>query len=462
MVDFSGNRLSGSIPREFGRLANLQELHLASNLLTGTIPQELSNCTKLMELGLSGNSISGGIPPRIISLEKLEVVSLQKNKLNGAIPDSFSSSQNLRELQLSSNMLEGHIPCSLSKLKSFSSVLNVSHNKLSGQIPACLGSLDMLEVLDLSSNHFSGVIPARLNNMKTLDFFNISFNELHGKIPVSWERIAAKHPGSYIGNPGLCVTNDARCGSRGRHMSRREVAIVVTIVLLTAALLCAIVVTFTVKVIRYKYERDRDESLLREEGSRSESLPSDLKFEDVIRATESCNEVYMIGRGRHGKVYWTESTHSKKKWAVKKVNLSESDFGHEMRILNMVKHRNAVRMGGYCIANGHCFIVTEYMPGGTLFDALHKEQSYVVLDWEDRFRIALGIAECLSYLHHDCVPQIIHRDVKSDNVLLDSELEPKVADFGMAKLADDHNPDEPSSTVSKIVGTLGYMAPGKC
>ncbi|CAN1251071.1 LRR receptor-like serine/threonine-protein kinase GSO1 [Linum perenne] len=359
-------------------------------------------------------------------------------------------------------MLEGHIPCSLSKLKSFSSVLNVSHNKLSGQIPACLGSLDMLEVLDLSSNHFSGVIPARLNNMKTLDFFNISFNELHGKIPVSWERIAAKHPGSYIGNPGLCVTNDARCGSRGRHMSRREVAIVVTIVLLTAALLCAIVVTFTVKVIRYKYERDRDESLLREEGSRSESLPSDLKFEDVIRATESCNEVYMIGRGRHGKVYWTESTHSKKKWAVKKVNLSESDFGHEMRILNMVKHRNAVRMGGYCIANGHCFIVTEYMPGGTLFDALHKEQSYVVLDWEDRFRIALGIAECLSYLHHDCVPQIIHRDVKSDNVLLDSELEPKVADFGMAKLADDHNPDEPSSTVSKIVGTLGYMAPGKC
>ncbi|CAL1404420.1 unnamed protein product [Linum trigynum] len=460
-VDFSGNRLSGSIPPELGKLAKLHKLHLSSNMLTGSIPPELSNCKKLIELDLSGNSISGNIPNEILALERLAVVLLQGNNLTGAIPDSFSPLQDLRSLQLANNMLETPLPCSLSRIRQFSSVLNVSHNNFSGQIPTCLGNLDHLEALDLSSNNFSGEIPSQLKNMAALNFFNISFNEqLYGRIPASWEKIAAKHPGSSLGNPGICITsNDTRCGRRARHgrMSGGEVAAVVITVIGTMAIVCAMVYVFIMRVIHQKLECDQ--SLLHESTMRSESLPDDLRFEDIIRAAESCNE---IGRGRHGTVYWTESVHSRKKWAVKKVNnLSESDFIHEIRILNMVKHRNAVKIGGYCIAKGDCFIVTEYMPGGTLSDVLHREQSWLVLDWEDRLRIALGIAQCLSYLHHDCVPQIIHRDVKSDNVLLDSDLEPKVADFGMAKLGVNNYPDaeQSSSTVSKIVGTLGYMAP---
>ncbi|XP_020262455.1 LRR receptor-like serine/threonine-protein kinase RCH1, partial [Asparagus officinalis] len=95
-------------------------------------------------------------------------------------------------------------------------------------------------------------------------------------------------------------------------------------------------------------------------------------------------------------------------------------------------------------------------PGGTLYDVLHHKRPQIALDWEVRHRIALGIAQGLSYLHHDCVPQIIHRDVKSNNILLDSEFEPKIGDFGMAKMVE--NSDE-SSTMSSIVGTLGYIAP---
>jgi serine/threonine protein kinase len=98
------------------------------------------------------------------------------------------------------------------------------------------------------------------------------------------------------------------------------------------------------------------------------------------------------------------------------------------------------------------------MPGGTLFDVLHRHEPRMALDWDTRYRIALGVAQGLSYLHHDCVPQIIHRDVKSDNILMDSELEPKVGDFGMSKMLLD---SDSSSTRSRIVGTLGYMAPGK-
>lgn len=116
-----------------------------------------------------------------------------------------------------------------------------------------------------------------------------------------------------------------------------------------------------------------------------------------------------------------------------------------------------VKMEGYCIKDGYGFIVTEYMPDGTLFDVQHRSKPRLALDWETRYRIPLGIAQGLSYLHRDCVPQIIHRDIKSDNVLLDSDLEPKIGDFGTAKLVCDSD-DERSR--SAIVGTLGYIAPG--
>ncbi|CAK7324263.1 unnamed protein product [Dovyalis caffra] len=460
MIDFSGNKLSGSIPPELGKLANLQVLRLSSNRLTGSIPSDLSHCRKLIKLDLSKNQFSGKIPPEVTSLEKLESLHLQENKLSGVIPDSFSPLQGLFELQLGSNMLEGPIPCSLSKLNHFSSVLNLSYNKLSGKIPWCLGNLDKLQILDLSSNSFSGELPKELNNMISLYFVNISFNQLSGKLPTSWMRITASYPGSFLGNPELCLLgNEARyCGDvRGAHRRKHDrhvLAGVIIGVMISVALLCSAVYIIVVRVLQHKYHRDQ--SLLRECRSQTEDLPEDLQFEDIMRATEDWSEKYVIGRGKHGTVYRTESANSRKHWAVKKVSLSEANFSLEMRTLSQVRHRNIIRMGGYCIKDGYGFIVTDFMPGGTLFDVLHRHEPRVVLDWDTQYRIALGIAQGLSYLHHDCLPQIIHRDVKSDNVFMDSELEPKIGDFGMSKML---LGSDSSSTRSRIVGTLGYMAP---
>lgn len=139
------------------------------------------------------------------------------------------------------------------------------------------------------------------------------------------------------------------------------------------------------------------------------------------------------------------------------MDMQEVSFSYEMKTLNMVRHRNLVRIAGYCIRDGFGFIVYEYMQGGTLFEVLHQSKPHIALDWKVRYHIALGIAQGLSYLHHDCVPLIIHRYIKSSNILMDSELEPKIADFGMAKLVHDSNK---SYTMSSIVGTLGYIAPG--
>lgn len=383
MIDFSENRLTGSIPSELGKLANLQILRVSSNGLTGSIPSELGHCRKLIKLDLSKNSFTGKIPLEITSLVKLQSLLLQENKLSGAIPDSFSSLQNLFDLQLGGNMLEGPILCSLSKLNHFNSVLNLSYNKLSGKIPGCLGNLDKLQILDISSNSFSGEIPMEVNKMISLYFVNISFNQLSGKLPTSWMRIMASYPGSFLGNPKLCLLgNDARyCGNvRDGHKRGRVLAGVIISVVISLALICSVIYIIVVQGLQQKYYHDQ--SLVRECQSQTEDLPEDLKFEDIIRATEGWNDKYVIGRGKHGTVYRTESSHSRKHWAVKKVNLSEANFSLEMRTLSLVRHRNVVRMAGYCVKDGYGFIVTEYMPEGTLFDVLHRQDPCSVLDWD--------------------------------------------------------------------------------
>ncbi|CAI9767745.1 unnamed protein product [Fraxinus pennsylvanica] len=455
MMDLSDNKFSGSMPKEFGNLQNLQVLRISSNRLTGEIPWELTHCQKLTELDLSMNNLSGRLPPGILSSFTMKIIRLQENKFNSVIPESFSSSQTLQELQLGKNMLEGPIPCGLTKIQHFSSVLNLSMNKLSGEIPKCLSNLDKLEILDISSNGFSGEIPSEVNNMVSLSFVNISFNLLSGKIPGSWEKILDSHPGSSLGNPELCLisTESTNCGKRDRksHARAKILAGIIAPVLLLAFLLAAVYIL----LIRVQNSSLADQSLLHS-LSRTEDLPEDLNFEDILHATERWSDKYVIGRGKHGTVYRTQSVRTRKNWAVKKVDLSETKISMEMRTLSLIRHRNVVRMEGYSIRNGYGYIVTDYMPGGTLHELVHREKPRMALNWETRFRIALGIAQGLSYLHHDCVPKIIHRDIKSNNILMDSELEPKIGDFGTAKM--DSDIDE-SSTVSEIVGTLGYIAP---
>lgn len=187
----------------------------------------------------------------------------------------------------------------------------------------------------------------------------------------------------------------------------------------------------------------------------TEELPEELTYEDILRGTDNWSEKYVIGRGRHGTVYRTECKLGKQ-WAVKTVDLSQCKLPIEMKILNTVKHRNIVRMAGYCIRGSVGLILYEYMPEGTLFELLHRRKPHAALDWTVRHQIAFGVAQGLSYLHHDCVPMIVHRDVKSSNILMDTELVPKLTDFGMGKIVED---DDLDATVSVVVGTLGYIAP---
>jgi serine/threonine protein kinase len=132
----------------------------------------------------------------------------------------------------------------------------------------------------------------------------------------------------------------------------------------------------------------------------------------------------------------------------------------EMEILGKIRHRNILKLYASLLKGGSSFLVFEYMENGNLFQALHGQSKGGLpqLDWYRRYKIALGAAKGIAYLHHDCSPPIIHRDIKSSNILLDKDFEPKIADFGVAKVAEK---SLKGSDHSCLAGTHGYLAPGE-
>lgn len=214
------------------------------------------------------------------------------------------------------------------------------------------------------------------------------------------------------------------------------------------------------------YKRWRRKHMIYEEGYtggkmvifRSSILKS-LTTDMVLKKTQKLNNKDIIGSGGYGVVYELKLDDSAA-FAVKRLNrgTAERDKGFERELQAMadIKHRNVVTLHGYYTAPHYNLLIYELMPNGSLDSFLHgRSMNKKVLDWPTRQRIALGAARGISYLHHDCIPHIIHRDIKSSNILLDQNMEARVSDFGLATLM------EPNKThVSTIVaGTFGYLAP---
>ncbi|KAE8682222.1 putative choline kinase 1 [Hibiscus syriacus] len=169
----------------------------------------------------------------------------------------------------------------------------------------------------------------------------------------------------------------------------------------------------------------------------------------------------LIGKGCSGVVYRAEMPNGelivvKKLWKTKQDEEPAVDsFAAEIQILGHIRHRNIVKLLGYCSNKSVKLLLYNYIPNGNL---LQLSQSNRNLDWETRYKIAVGSAQGLAYLHHDCRPAILHRDVKCNNILLDSKFEAYLADFGLAKLMNSPNYHH---AMSRVAGSYGYIAPGK-
>ncbi|MCO5598052.1 hypothetical protein L7F22_052142 [Adiantum nelumboides] len=466
-VRMHDNQLTGSIPDGFGSLNMLTRLELHKNRLSGKIPSDVSLSMTLEYLDVSYNLLEGMLPPNLWSFPNMVSFYATGNKLTGSIPLEFRKCSHLTNLDLSQNSLEGYIPEGLSNCQQLLSI-QLQQNKFSGSIPSKLAHLPGLEFLDLSHNMLTGLIPLDFKTNTNLKAFNVSYNNLSGVLPSEGIFITAG-PSSFIGNPGLvCGGTLGPCMGDYTNGSGNELTKRVTwsLAWLVGCALFIFTVVFLFVGWRYVVMRCGPQICHKEMEENLEEWP--WRLTAFQRLSFTCNDVLLamkddnvVGRGGTGVVYKVEMPGGDVV-AVKRLFGTQTDahfakdngLKGEIDLLGSIRHRNIVRLLGYCSNNTNTLLVYEYMPNGSLEDALHSEhKSNVLADWMTRYNIAVGVAQGLCYLHHDCFPQVIHRDVKSNNILLDAYMEARVADFGVAKLI------ETNDSMSMIAGSYGYIAP---
>ncbi|KAF7005383.1 hypothetical protein CFC21_020508 [Triticum aestivum] len=506
------NNISGTIPLEIGNLSNLNMLYLDRNLFMGSIPPTLGQLHNLVVLSLPQNNFSGEIPPSIGSLNQLEELYLQENDLSGIIPESLGSCQKLLALNLSCNTLggsiKGHmlarleqlswlldlshnqlttsIPLEMGSLINLGS-LNISHNNLTGRIPstlsACvrlealrveenilqgdipqsLANLKGLKVLDCSSNNLSGTIPEFLGTFTSLMYLNMSFNDFQGPLPTAG--VFANRSGSFVqGNPHLCaniaVQDLPRCfASTSTQKHKFVIPILIALSTLVALALLLGVFNFWLRR-RYKSSERIGHSYM--EMKR-------ITYGDIIKATDSLSLANVVGSGQFGTVYkgWFDAEDGTVAVKVFKLNQHGAlhSFIAECKALQHIRHRNLVKVITACstydpVGNEFRALVFEYMASGSLEDRLHNHKCGD-MSLGAMICISVDIACALEYLHNQCIPPVVHCDMKPGNILFNNDDTACVCDFGLARLIHGCSSGEQSGTTSIVGprGSIGYIAP---
>ncbi|KAJ9553914.1 hypothetical protein OSB04_017959 [Centaurea solstitialis] len=442
-IRITKNFINGTIPAGIFNLPELTMLELDDNYLTGELPATMHS-DSLQSVSMANNWITGKIPPAFGDLVNLTTLSLQSNKFSGGIPEKMLNLKKLYKINVSDNNLTGEIPATIATCVQLTS-LDFSRNNLIGEFPRGILSLFNLNILNVSGNQFNGEIPIKLGHMKSLTVLDLSHNRFSGTVPMDGQ---LKDFGDdiFAGNLNLCLPQKARCpivsGSKNndRSIATSKMMIMLIALITTVSLF---VLTF-IKIKKKHMERSKAWKL-------TTFQRSDLKVEDVLDCLRDEN---VIGKGGAGIVY-RGSMANGADVAIKRLIGRNHGFDAEIQTLGRIRHRNIVRLLGYVSNRESNLLIYEYMSHGSLGEILHGSKG-AHLQWETRYKIAVEAAKGLCYLHHDCSPMILHRDVKSNNILLDSDYEAHVADFGLAKFLRDSGASE---CMSSIAGSYGYIAP---
>ncbi|XP_022968140.1 MDIS1-interacting receptor like kinase 2-like isoform X2 [Cucurbita maxima] len=466
LLRITGNQVNGEIPEEILGLKNLAKLDLSYNNLSGSIPKRIGNLSKLLILGLRGNRLSGSIPIGIGSMGNLASLDLSMNVLSGSIPYELGECSRLQYLSLSRNQLNGSIPFSIGKLAALQILLDLSYNSLSEQLPYTLGNLKSLENLSLSHNNLSGSVPNSLATMVSLISIDLSFNNLEGPLP-DGGIFSRAEAAAFSNNKGLCSNDIVGLPSCNDHenddggTTKKKLVAILVPTIVGSALVSLVLFGIVSYILRKRTERVSDSNTTFRDVWYF--FDGKVTYSEIIEASKDFDDEYCIGEGGSGKVYKVE-TPDRAVYAVKKLHDSWDDdqmmmqnskkFLNEARGLTEIKHGNIVRLLGFCCTKVHTFLVYEYINRGSLAHILSDAKEAMELNWSKRIRAVKGTARALSYLHHYCIPPIIHRNITSKNVLLDSRYEARVSDFGTARFM---NTD--ASNWIAVAGTTGYIAP---
>lgn len=509
ILKLGNNSISGSIPAELGNCQSLIWLDLNTNFLNGSIPPPLFKQSGNIAVALltgkryvyikndgskechgAGNLLEfGGIRE-----EQLDRISTRHpcnftRVYKGVIQPTFNHNGSMIFLDLSYNKLEGSIPKELGNMY-YLFILNLGHNDISGVIPQDLGGLKNVAILDLSHNRLNGSIPNSLTSLTLLGEIDLSNNNLTGMIPESAP--FDTFPDYRFANTSLCGYPLPPCNSgpksdANQHQKshRKQASLAGSVAMGLLFFLFCIFGLIIVAIETKKRRKKKEAALEAYMDGHSHSATANsawkfpsaheassinlaafekplrkLTFADLLEATNGFDNDSLVGSGGFGDVYKAQLKDGNVVAIKKLIHVSgqgDREFTAEMETIGKIKHRNLVPLLGYCKVGEERLLVYEYMKYGSLEDVLHDRKKIgIKLNWPARRKIAIGAARGLAFLHHNCIPHIIHRDMKSSNVLLDENLEARVSDFGMARLM---SAMDTHLSVSTLAGTPGYVPP---
>lgn len=369
---------------------------------------------------------------------------------------SLDAQPRVTAILLSGKNLTGHIPLQILNLTALTD-LWLDHNFLNGSLPD-FGVLVDLKRLHLEYNQLSGILPLSLADLPTLKELYVQNNLLSGT--VARQLLDKDLIFNYSENANLRIK-----GSGSKHVALTVGTTVGAVLLIFAA---AVTGSYWRRSIKKSAEKYSAEPSIPSQISLSEEQEAVLSDTTVqmshcftLAELEDTTERFQkkIGFGGYGPVYYG-ITKDGVEVAVKVLSSDshqgKREFLNEVSLMSRIHHRNLVALLGYCQDQGTNILVYEYMHNGTLREHLHGPASQEKhLDWITRLKIAEDAAKGIEYLHTGCNPNIIHRDLKSSNILLDKDMRAKVSDFGLSRLA-----AEGTTHVSSLVrGTVGYLDP---
>ncbi|KAK7317707.1 hypothetical protein RJT34_02155 [Clitoria ternatea] len=471
VLDLSWNHLEGSVPSWIGQMDNLFYLDFSNNSLTGEIPKGLTELSGLISPNYRiSNLFASSVIPLYVKRNK-SANGLQYNRASSFPPSIY----------LSNNRLSGPIWPEIGGLKQLH-ILDLSRNNITGTIPSSISEMKNLETLDLSNNDLFGSIPPSFNNLTFLSKFSVAYNHLHGPIPTGGQ-FSSFPSSSFEGNLGLCGEMDHPCniennmgfgpniapGSAGKFGKSNVLGLIIGL---------GIGLTLLLAVVLLRMSK-RDEDKTKDNYDEELSLPSrapeaivssklvlfhnsdckDLTVADLLKSTNNFNQENIIGCGGFGLVYKANLPNGINV-AVKKLSgycgEVEREFRAEVEALSRAQHKNLVSLKGYCQHVHDRLLIYSYLENGSLDYWLHESEDGIsALKWDVRLKIAQGAAHGLAYLHKECEPHIVHRDIKSSNILLDDKFEAYLADFGLSRLLQPYD----THVTTDLVGTLGYIPP---
>ncbi|XP_039009225.1 protein STRUBBELIG-RECEPTOR FAMILY 6-like isoform X2 [Hibiscus syriacus] len=505
-IKLSNLGLSGTLGYSLQSLTSLKELDLGHNNLAGDIPYNIPQ--NLQRLNLEYNQFTGGVPYSISQMPSLQYLNLAHNQLQNALSDMFWSLSSLSTFDLSFNSLTGSLPESFRNLTGISS-LYLQNNQFSGTLDV-LANLP-LDTLDVSNNRFAGWVPDQLKSINRSDGNSWSSGPAPPPPPGTPATRSNRKRNSGSNGSG---SDASRGGSSSSGIGGGAIAGIVISILVVGAIVAFFLVKRRSRRSTSDIEKldnqslaplasnevhenksmkssssfdsqaldtsisinlrpppiDRHKSFDEEEFNKKPIVvkksvppPTNVKsysIADLQMATGSFSVENFLGEGPFGRVYRAQFGDGKV-LALKKIDSvalpsgMSDDFMEVVSNVSQLHHTNVTELVGYCSEHGQHLLVYELHKNGSLHDFLHMPDEYSKpLIWNSRVKIALGTARALEYLHEVCSPSVVHKNIKSTNILLDAELNPHLSDSGLASFIP--NADE---VLNRDDVGSGYSAP---